>query len=222
MYPQPYFRRSTHSKLSSCILATFFLILLLIAVLLFFILFKPQDPKIAVNSLKFPAFSLSNGTVNFTFFQYVAVRNPNRYSFSHYDSSLQLYYSGSQVGFIFIPAGQIAPGRTQFMSATFDVRSFPVGVVQPTAGAVTTTATGLSGGGSGSGIGIGPTFELESRMKLVGSVRVLMVFAHHVESRATCMVTIEYTIIETRRTLIFIKSNIIECRRTMGDLVKNQ
>ncbi|GAB4844603.1 hypothetical protein Ancab_038003 [Ancistrocladus abbreviatus] len=144
------------------------------------------NPKIAVNSVKFPAFSLSNGTVNFTFFQHVAVLNPNRYPFSHYDSSLQLYYSGSQVGFMFIPAGQIPPGRTQYMSATFNVRSFPVAPMQSASGA--TTATAVSGGG---GIGMGPTLELESRMKLVGTMKVLMVFAHHVESRASCRVTIE-------------------------------
>ncbi|GMH21751.1 hypothetical protein Nepgr_023593 [Nepenthes gracilis] len=183
MYPQLHPRRSRHSKLASCILATIFLLLItIVAIVVCFILFKPQDPKIAVNSVNFPAFSLSNGTVNFTFFQYVSVRNPNRYSFSHYDSSLQLYYSGSQMGFMFIPAGEIAPGRTQYMSATFNVRSYPV--KQPQAAG---SVTALRGGE----VAVGPTLELESRVKLAGNVNVLKVFSHHVESRASCWITIE-------------------------------
>jgi len=38
--------------------------------------------------------------------------------FSHYDSTLQLLYSGSQVGFMFIPTGKIDPGQTQSFSLT--------------------------------------------------------------------------------------------------------
>jgi hypothetical protein len=36
--------------------------------------------------------------------------------FSHYDNTLQLPYSGSQVGFMFIPIGKINPGQTQSFS----------------------------------------------------------------------------------------------------------
>lgn len=130
--------------------------------------------------MKFPVFSLHNGTANFTFFQYVAVRNPNRYSFSHYDSSLQLLSSATgPVGFIYIPAGNIAAGRTQYMSATFDVRSFPV----PPEAAEMAADTAMGPGA--------PTMELESRMKLVGTVKVLKLFAHHVEKGATCRVTLQ-------------------------------
>ncbi|XP_056692272.1 uncharacterized protein [Spinacia oleracea] len=130
--------------------------------------------------MKFPSFTLLNGTANFTFFQYVGVRNPNRYGFSHYDSSLQLFSAtAGPLGFLYIPAGNIAAGRTQFMSATFDVKSFRL------------PADVGSGTGTGTVPGPGPTTELETRMKLVGSVKVLKVFSHHVEKEAQCRVTIQ-------------------------------
>ncbi|XP_057532191.1 uncharacterized protein LOC130810230 [Amaranthus tricolor] len=130
--------------------------------------------------MKFPAFSLLNNTANFTFFQYVAVRNPNRYAFSHYDSSLQLFSdSTGPLGFIYIPAGSISAGRTQYVSATFDVKSFPL---PPNVGQVN---------GPVSGPVPGPMMELETRMKLVGSMKVLKVFAHHVEKGTQCRVSIQ-------------------------------
>ncbi|KAI8530034.1 hypothetical protein RHMOL_Rhmol11G0022900 [Rhododendron molle] len=100
--------------MASCILATLFL-LFLVAGAVSFVLFKPKDPKIAVTAVQFPKFSVSNGTFNLTFFQFVSVPNPNRDSFTHYNSSLQLVYSGSQVGIVAIPIGEIGGGRTQRM-----------------------------------------------------------------------------------------------------------
>ncbi|KAM7277557.1 hypothetical protein ACFE04_004691 [Oxalis oulophora] len=118
---------SGRTNLASCIVATIFLIFVAIVILIvFFTVFKPKDPKISVNAVQLPSFAISNNTVNFTFSQYVAVNNPNRAAFSHYDSTIQLIYSGSQVGFMFIPAGQIESGRTQYMAATFTIRSFPI------------------------------------------------------------------------------------------------
>ncbi|KAG4972862.1 hypothetical protein JHK87_029683 [Glycine soja] len=108
----------SRTNLASCFVATIFLIFLLIVVfIVYFTVFKPQDPKIAVSAVQIPSFSATNGTVNFTFSQYASVRNPNRGTFSHYDSSLQLLYYGRQVGFMFVPAG-----RTQYMAATFTVQ----------------------------------------------------------------------------------------------------
>ncbi|KMT20299.1 hypothetical protein BVRB_1g003020 [Beta vulgaris subsp. vulgaris] len=181
-YQHPRPKKSTPT-LASCFLATSFLIFLTIAAIITcYILFRPQNPQISVHSMKFPSFSLLNGTANFTFFQYVAVRNPNRYDFSHYDSSLHLFSSSAgPLGFMYIPAGRIAAGRTQFLSATFDVKSFPL-----------PPDVGLAGGPPvGPGSGPGPTIELETKMKLVGSVKVLKVFAHHVEKGAQCRVTIQ-------------------------------
>ncbi|KAH7859512.1 hypothetical protein Vadar_002041 [Vaccinium darrowii] len=177
--------RRGRANAASCILATVFLLfLLLVAATVFFILFKPKDPKIAVTAVQFPKFSVSNGTFNFTFFQFVSVTNPNRDSFTHYDSSLQLVYSGSQVGVVIIPAGEIGGGRTQRMSAKFDVEEYPVAA----------TAGGGVAAVSEEGVGgVGPAvaaMEIETRMKLVGKVRVLKVFMHKVESRARCRVDI--------------------------------
>ncbi|MBA0621709.1 hypothetical protein Godav_007309, partial [Gossypium davidsonii] len=140
---------SGRTNLASCIVATVFLIFLVIIVLIvYFTVFKPQDPKISVNTVQLPSFSVGNNTVSFTFSQYVTVRNPNRAVFSHYDSSIQLLYSGSQVGFMFIPAGKIEAGRTQYMAATFAVQSFPLAPPNEASAAtmpITTTTMGPIG-----------------------------------------------------------------------------
>ncbi|XAR53954.1 hypothetical protein NMG60_11028903 [Bertholletia excelsa] len=193
-----YPRRPPRSQINaaSCMLAGVFLVLLASAgAVVFLVVFRPKEPKIAVESVQFPTFVLSNGTVNFTFFQYVSVTNPNRAAFSHYDGSLQLLYSGGQVGLVLIPAGEIAGGRTQRMIAKFDVQSYPLAA--PVAGGVPPapmeTAVAVGGGGGG-GVGTGPTMEIETRMKLAGRVRVLEVFAHRVESRVGCSVAVEVSV----------------------------
>ncbi|TQD97068.1 hypothetical protein C1H46_017305 [Malus baccata] len=112
-----------------------------------------------------------SSTVNFTFSQYVSVHNPDHTIFSHYDSTLQLIYSSSQVGFIFIPTGKIEAGQTQFMAATFVVQSFPVsdpnrasGMVQNPSGL--TFRDGLSGL-SGTNAGpVGSTMQIESQLEM--------------------------------------------------------
>ncbi|KAK6947941.1 Late embryogenesis abundant protein, LEA_2 subgroup [Dillenia turbinata] len=187
---KPHPHPSGRTNLASCIVATIFLIFVAIVILIiYFTLFKPTDPKITVNAVQLPTFSVSNGTVNFTFSQYVSVQNPNRAVFTHYDSSLQLLYSGNQIGFMFIPAGKIYAGRTEYMAATFSVESFPL--------MATATATATNGGVSptliGGGFNVGPTLDIESRMEMVGRVRVLHFFTHHVESKADCRVTISVT-----------------------------
>lgn len=189
----PYAHRSKSSRsrtnLASCLVATIFLLILIAgAVVVYFLVFKPKSPKIAVDAVQFPTFSVTNGTVNFTFFQFVTVTNPNRDEFTHYDSSLQLVYSGQPVGLVFIPAGKIVGGGAQHMSAKFNVQSYPLPA------AVAARVSELSSGGGAAGIGpvtAGPTMEVETRMKLVGRVRVLKVFTHRVESGVRCGVVIE-------------------------------
>ncbi|KAK2992376.1 hypothetical protein RJ640_018295 [Escallonia rubra] len=63
---------------------------------------RERTPRLPSTPSSSPTFSVANGTVDFTFLQYVTVSNPNRDAFTHYDSSLQLAYSGTPVGFIFI------------------------------------------------------------------------------------------------------------------------
>ncbi|KAK6116999.1 hypothetical protein DH2020_049243 [Rehmannia glutinosa] len=173
------------TNLASCIVATIFLIfLIIIALIIYFTLFKPKNPSLTVNAVQLPAFSAANSTVSFTFSQYVTVTNPNRAVFTHYDSSLQLIYAGRQVGFMFIPAGKIAAGRTQFMAATFSVQSFPVSVPGQPESAGPTVTDGISG------FRVGPSMEVESRMEMAGRVRVLHFFTHHVETRSECRVSV--------------------------------
>lgn len=174
--------------MASCVVATLFLLFLAAAaVVVYFLVFKPKAPKIAVDAVQFPTFSVSNGTVNFTFFQYVTVSNPNRDEFTHYDSSLQLVSSGQPVGLVFIPAGRIDGGGAQHMSAKFNVQSYPL----PSAVAARVSALSSSTESGGGVVGVGPTMEIETRMKLVGRVRVLKVFTHRVESGVKCGVVIE-------------------------------
>ncbi|WOL00809.1 hypothetical protein Cni_G09522 [Canna indica] len=154
------------TNLASCLLATAFLLLVFAAAAVaLFVLFRPRDPEIQVSAFQLPGFAASNGTLRFNFDQHASVRNPNRAAFSHYDSTLQLVYAGSQVGFMFIPAGQIAGGHTQYMSASFSIDAFPLAPAAPP-GAV----------------------EVESRMRVKGRVRVLRFFTHHVETSADCRV----------------------------------
>ncbi|XP_022773456.1 uncharacterized protein LOC111315745 [Durio zibethinus] len=194
---------SGRTNLASCIVATIFLIFIVIIVLIvYFTVFKPKDPEISVNAVQLPSFSVGNNSVSFTFSQYVTVKNPNRAAFSHYDSTIQLLYSGSQVGFMFIPAGKVEAGRTQYMAATFTVQSFPLAATNEASVATipttTTTTTGPIGlidgfGGNNNGYRVGPTMEIESRMEMAGRVRVLHVFTHHVDAKSGCRVTISVT-----------------------------
>nr|GMD96567.1 uncharacterized protein LOC105159219 [Ipomoea batatas]GMD96583.1 uncharacterized protein LOC105159219 [Ipomoea batatas] len=146
----------------------------------------PQGPNWASEPLrrKLPTFSTANSTVNFTFSQYVSVQNPNRAVFTHYDSSLQLLYSGAQVGFMFIPAGKIRAGKTQYMAATFSVQSFPLSAAGQPLTVGPTVTDGLSG------FRVGPELEIESRLEMAGRVRVLHFFTHHVEAKADCRVSV--------------------------------
>ncbi|KAK9926962.1 hypothetical protein M0R45_024168 [Rubus argutus] len=187
---------SGRTNLASCIVATIFLIfVVIVSLIVYFTVFKPKDPKISVSAVQLPSFSILNSTVNFTFSQFVSVRNPNRAAFVHYDSTLQLLYSGNQVGFMFIPAGKIEAGQTQYMAATFAVQSFPVsdpniaapGSVQGLMGSPQfgNGLSGFRGGGGG-----GPTMEIESKLQMAGRVRVMHVFTHHAEARSGCRVAI--------------------------------
>ncbi|KAK7253088.1 hypothetical protein RIF29_37514 [Crotalaria pallida] len=178
---------SSRTNLASCVLATIFLIFIIIILLvLYFTLFKPQDPEIAVHSVRLPSFSSSNGTVTFTFSQSASVRNPNRYQFSHFDSSLQVFYSGYPVGFMFIPADSIDAGRTEHMVATFTVHPFPLS--PPPQQMVVVDPNG--------GVGrVGPmvAMEMESRLAMAGRVRVLHLFTHRVAVKADCRLAVSVT-----------------------------
>ncbi|KAF3328785.1 hypothetical protein FCM35_KLT05863 [Carex littledalei] len=156
------------SNLASCAVATAFLLVLVCAgVIALFVIFRPHDPTIAISAVQLPGFASSNGTASFTYAQLAAVRNPNRNMLSHYDSSLVvLSRPQNQVaGFMFIPAGQIEGGRTQYMSASFNVAGFPVS-------------------------GNPEVVEVESRMKLKGRVAVLKFFTHHVETTKMCTIAV--------------------------------
>ncbi|KAL3635758.1 hypothetical protein CASFOL_020305 [Castilleja foliolosa] len=171
------------TNLASCVVATIFLLFILIsAFAVYFTLFKPKGPKISVHAVQVPYFAAANSTVSFNFTQYVTVRNPNHAVFNHYDSSLQLLHGGSQVGLLFIPAGKIGPGRTNYIAATFIVRAFPL---LPDSGQVTVGGDGFDGFRAA-----GNSIELESRIEMAGRVRVMHFFTHHEEAKMECRVAI--------------------------------
>ncbi|KAK4747933.1 hypothetical protein SAY87_014519 [Trapa incisa] len=200
-------RPSSQTNLASCLVATVFLILIAVAALVvYFTMFRPKDPEISVSSVQLPSFSTSNSSVSFTFSQYASIRNPNRADFSHFGSSLQLFYSGNQVGFLFIPAGRIDAGRTKYMAATFDIESFPiVAPLTPVSASAAEIDPGMgpevTGGGIGfggmvpGGVGyrVGPTMELASRLEMKGRVRFLHFFTHHARTTTDCMITVAVT-----------------------------
>lgn len=73
------------------------------------------------------------------------------------------------------------------MSAKFDVQSYPLPAklkADVSGGLIPTTA-------AANGVGGEPTMEVETRMKLVGRVRVLKVFTHRVDSGVKCGVMIQ-------------------------------
>ncbi|XP_057520563.1 uncharacterized protein LOC130800871 [Amaranthus tricolor] len=190
--PPPYNRRQPpkppKSTLSSCIVATIFLLFLIILIfILYFSLFKPKNPSISITAVTLPSFTLStnSSTVSFTFSLYAAVKNPNRAVFTHFDSSLQLLYLGNQVGFMFIPAGKIEPGKTELMAATFSIQEFPI-----SKGNVPTTAMSIGPPVSDGIERVKPAMEVEMKMEMVGRIRVLWFFSHHVETVSDCRVEI--------------------------------
>lgn len=69
------------------------------------------------------------------------------------------------------------------MSAKFDLQKYPLPPL----------ARAAIGGDSVGGAVAGGTMEIETRMKLVGRVRVLKVFMHRVESKVKCGVAVEAT-----------------------------
>ncbi|KAK4357479.1 hypothetical protein RND71_023089 [Anisodus tanguticus] len=136
-------------------------------VVAYFFIFKPKSPKIVVEAVRFPTFFITNDTVNFTFFWYVSVTNPNCDEFTYYNNSLQLSYSGESVGLVFIPTGKIDVGKTHHMSTKIDVQCYPLLAklkADVSAGVILTAATANDGCG---GVGGPPTMEVETRMKSV-------------------------------------------------------
>ncbi|XP_073020924.1 uncharacterized protein [Primulina eburnea] len=182
--PNPRRTSTGSTNLASCTLAAIFLIFLIIIIfIIYFTVVRPKEPNLTVNSVQVPSFSAANATVRFTFSQYVTVSNPNRAVFTHYDSSVQLLYGGSQVGFMFIPAGKISAGKTQYMAATFSVQPIPLMPASAgTRGEVGPTAT--------NGPRFEPSMEVESRIEMAGRVRILHFFNHHVVTRVHCRVAI--------------------------------
>ncbi|MFS7944475.1 hypothetical protein Hanom_Chr06g00512591 [Helianthus anomalus] len=120
---------------------TIFLIIIAIGVFVYFLRFKPK--------------TLRSPTVNFTFYPFVSVTNPNYNAFTHYDSSLQIAYSNSPAVFIFIPARKIDDDHTQHISAKFAIQSFLITASQLVTTVDTVENSGVPEFGMGGGGGDG-------------------------------------------------------------------
>uniref|UniRef100_A0ACD5TQ50 Uncharacterized protein n=1 Tax=Avena sativa TaxID=4498 RepID=A0ACD5TQ50_AVESA len=178
---------SSTSASGSCVVAALFLLLAAGgAATALFLLFRPQAPAITVTAVQLPYFSFGNGTVTFTFQQLASVRNPNRAPLAHYDSSLHVGYAGSEVGSMYIPAGQIDGGRTQFMATSFAVPAFPFSSSPDT---ITVAASGPSPALAAlERQQAPPVIEVDSLLVMKGRVTVFGMLTHHVETVKLCRI----------------------------------
>ncbi|KAJ1262466.1 hypothetical protein BS78_09G109900 [Paspalum vaginatum] len=188
-------RRSSSSAAASCLVAVLFLLLAAGgAAAALFLLFRPRAPAIAVTAVQLPAFAVANGTVTFTFQQLASVRNPNRSPLAHYDSSLRVAYAGGEVGSMYIPAGKIDGGRTQYMATSFTVPAFAVSGASDSSAAQPATISVPASGPSphvAAALLVGPqppVMEVDSLLVVKGKVTVLKVFTHHVEAAKVCRI----------------------------------
>ncbi|BAF16909.1 uncharacterized protein [Oryza sativa Japonica Group] len=204
-----YHRPSPFSSVAaSCVVAALFILLAAGgAAAALFLLYRPQAPAIAVTAVQLPSFASRNGTVAFTFQQLASVRNPNRSPLAHYDSSLRVAYAGGEVGSMYIPAGQIDGGRTQYMATSFTVPAFAV-TSSATAAASSSPAQTITVPASGpSPAAVGavalqqeqpppqqqqvaalPVMEVDSLLVVKGKVTILRVFTHHVVAAKVCRI----------------------------------
>lgn len=182
---------SSTSAVGSCVVAALFLLLAAGgAATALFLLFRPRAPAIAVMSVQLPSFSFGNGTVTFTFQQLASVHNPNRAPLAHYDSSLRVGYAGGEVGSMYIPAGQIDGGRTQFMATSFTVPTFPL---FPSSSSSPDTITVAASGPSPALAALAreqapPVIEVDSLLVMKGRVTVFGVLTHHVKAVKLCRI----------------------------------
>ncbi|KAM0878047.1 hypothetical protein ACQ4PT_035115 [Festuca glaucescens] len=178
------------SVVGSCVVAALFLLLAAGgAATALFLLFRPRAPAIAVTAVQLPSFSFGNGTVTFTFQQLASVRNPNRAPLAHYDSSLHVRYAGGEVGSMYIPAGKIDGGRTQFMATSFTVPAFPFSPYSSSPDTITVPASGPSPAIAAlARQQAPPVIEVDSLLVMKGRVTVLRVLTHHVEASKLCRI----------------------------------
>uniref|UniRef100_A0A0E0L023 Late embryogenesis abundant protein LEA-2 subgroup domain-containing protein n=1 Tax=Oryza punctata TaxID=4537 RepID=A0A0E0L023_ORYPU len=204
-----YHRASPSSSVAaSCVVAALFILLAAGgAAAALFLLYRPQAPAIAVTAVQLPSFASRNGTVAFTFQQLASVRNPNRSPLAHYDSSLRVAYAGGEVGSMYIPAGQIDGGRTQYMATSFTVPAFAVttsSAAASTSSSPAQTITVPASGPSPAAVGVvalqqeqqpqqqqvvaPPVMEVDSLLVVKGKVTILRVFTHHVVAAKVCRI----------------------------------
>ncbi|KAK2456457.1 late embryogenesis abundant protein [Trifolium repens] len=155
------------TNLASCVVATLFLIFFPIVILIVYTtVFKPKNSKITVNAVQLQSFSVINDTISLTLSQYDSVTNPNRAVFYHYNSSLQVLYSGNEVGFAFNLVGMIDAGRTNYIVTNF-TESFPLSAMRNTS-----------------------VMEIETELMMAGWIGVFHFFIHNVKVRTCCRVAI--------------------------------
>ncbi|KAG8067570.1 hypothetical protein GUJ93_ZPchr0005g16356 [Zizania palustris] len=194
---------SSSSVVASCVVAMLFIVLAAGgAAAALFLLYRPRAPAIAVTAVQLPSFASGNGTVAFTFQQLASVRNPNRAPLAHYDSSLRVAYGGGEVGSMYIPAGQIDGGRTQYMATSFTVPAFAVSSSSSSSSsssAAQTITVAASGPSPAVATALAlhqqqqegtPLMEVDSLLVVKGKVTILRVFTHHVEAAKVCRIGI--------------------------------
>ncbi|KAG2536505.1 uncharacterized protein LOC120687791 [Panicum virgatum] len=123
-----------------------------------------------------------------------SVRNPNRAPLADYDSSLRVACAGGEVGSMYIPAGQIDGGRTQYMATSFNVPAFAV--AGPAAAQPATISVPASGPSPHVTAALVEqqqqqqqlVMEVDSLLVVKGKVTVLKVFTHYIEAAKVCRI----------------------------------
>uniref|UniRef100_A0A0A9E5U3 Uncharacterized protein n=1 Tax=Arundo donax TaxID=35708 RepID=A0A0A9E5U3_ARUDO len=98
---------------------------------------------------------------------------------------------------MYIPAGQIGGGRTQYMATSFTVPAFAVSPSSSSAAAQPVTISVPASGPSPAIVAAAlvepqpqasPVMEVDSLLLVKGKVTVLRVFTHHVEAAKVCRI----------------------------------
>eukprot|EP00249_Psilotum_nudum_P005733 c19157_g1_i2 orf=942-1562(+) len=170
--------RSKQKKLAWVLCIAVVVIIIVIAAVIYYALFKPRDPRIAVQfvqlqSIYFGGFPETINTLNVTLVLGVWVHNPNRATFYFTNNRAFLYFYGAEVGFTSIASGSIDSQLSKDLSVslTVDAPNYiggPFLKADVEAGMIPLT-TGLS---------------------LAGHVTTLGIFSHYGSTASLCTVNI--------------------------------
>jgi len=155
------------------------LLIVLVVVILVVTVFKPEDPKVTMNSVSLDHFKFNFDPVrmkvelNVSLDMNLSIKNPNKVSFKFGNSTTLLYYRGTNIGEASIPAGKIGADRTLRMNST-----------------VTVLADRLLSNGNLISDALAGSLPLSTASRISGRVNLLNIYKHHAVSNTYCNISI--------------------------------